>query len=252
RVVNALLLQLTDELAQRGIDKVELPGEPLSRRADGISVAALGTGDRIGRQFLTDTDSLEVGTEQCRHTHPLRAVMIVAVDLVEHRLNVQRVVALDVIEAVGPTVVRRRIGEWDGRTTGKRQRHRDGVDLRTVKVLDTLAARTVRPLIRRMLVGPGRTATVLAHHLEYSVHAQVLMRLNGAATVLRVAHQEVRVQSATAIEPGQILIDSLVPGDIRADRAGAGTTRVPQSIRHRRRRERTVIGIVVPQPRRDR
>jgi hypothetical protein len=69
-------------------------------------------------QLLTHAHSLEVGAEQGRYADLLRAVVVIAVDLVEYRPDVQGVVTPDVIEAVGPTVIRGRVRERHDGATG--------------------------------------------------------------------------------------------------------------------------------------
>ncbi len=223
--------QFGDELAEGLVDEVELARESWARCTQDVRITTLQARDRIHRQLLSNTDRLEVGSKQRRHAYFLRVIVVVAVDLIEHRLNMQRVVTLDVVEAVRPAVVERRVLEGhDGAAGDLRQRHRDGIDFRTVEILDPFAAGSIGPLIRRVLIGPCCAAAMRLHDLEYGVHPQVLMWQERVAAVLRIAHQKCRIQAPAPVEPGQVDIYGFIPRDIRADLARAGTAWIAQSV----------------------
>src|SRR5581483_5135395 len=117
-------------------------------------------------------------------------------------------------------VIWRGIREWDDLAAGDvRQRHRDRVDLGAVEILDPLAAGAVGPLVRGMLVGPGRAPAMRAHDPEDGVHAQILMRQDGAATVLWVAHEEMGIEASAPVQAREIDVHRLVPRDVGADLA---------------------------------
>lgn len=69
----------------------------------------LESADRIDREFFTDTYRLKVRSKKRGDTDFVPAVVRIAGDLIEDCLHVKHVVALDVIEAGGPAIVRRRI-----------------------------------------------------------------------------------------------------------------------------------------------
>ena len=80
----------------------------LARPCEGVSKNI-----RIARdlEFLADANGLEVGAEDGRYADFLRSVMRVAVNLVDDRLDVEHVVALDILEVGGPAVVGCEIGK---------------------------------------------------------------------------------------------------------------------------------------------
>jgi hypothetical protein len=179
-----LRLQFPHEPPYGLIDELKLARQTLARRSENIGVAALEPGHGVDRQLLTDADGLKVRAEQRRDADLVRAVVGEAVDLIDHGLNVERVIALDVIEAIGPSVIRRRVGKGYRRAAGKlRQRHRNRIDLRAIKIIDAFPARTVGPFIRGMLVSPRGASTAGFHDFEYRVHAQIFVRQNGLAAV---------------------------------------------------------------------
>jgi hypothetical protein len=68
-----------------------------------VRVAA-GHIDRFLDQLFADTDGLEIHPEQGGRGRPACAIMRVVIDLVEDRLNLETVVALNILEAVRPGI----------------------------------------------------------------------------------------------------------------------------------------------------
>ena len=75
--------------------------------------------------------------------------MSVAVDLVQYRLSVKLVVALDVRETVCPAIIVGRVWKGDRSAAAKRQSDRNGIDFWSVEIVDTAAAGTIGPFVRR-------------------------------------------------------------------------------------------------------
>jgi hypothetical protein len=194
----------------------------------------LSPGHRVDRELLADANRLEVRAEQRRDADLVCAVVSKAVDLVDHGLNVEQVIAFDIVKTIGPSVIGRRIGEGYRGAARKRQRHRNRIDLRTIEIIDAFAARTVGPFIRRMLVGPCRASTAGFHHFKYGVHAQILVRQNGLATVVGVSHQKFGVKTAARVESCEIHVHRLVPRDVGADFSGAAAAGIAETVRLRR------------------
>ena len=111
---------------------VEYVLERLRRRAAGVDVAALQSAWQ-GRhvQLLADADSLKVHPENVWHL--CRAAIVrLAADLIEDRVDLQGVIAPDVLKAVGPGIrcrngglVRQRIAALDAG-----QAYGNGIDFR--------------------------------------------------------------------------------------------------------------------------
>ena len=106
--------------------------------------------------------------------------MRVAVDLIQNRLNMGFVVALNVFEVGSPAIVGSWIGYIDRVATGIGQRNWNRVDLGTKEIIDACAARTVRPFICRMLVGSSCVATVGFYNFKDGIHAEIFVRVDGA------------------------------------------------------------------------
>jgi len=128
-------------------------------------------------------------------------------------------------------------------------RQRDGVDLRTKEVIDTLAAGAIGPFIGGMLVGPCRVTAVGFYHLKDSVDAEIFVRIDGRASTTGIAGQEIRVDGS--IELGEVGVDGFVELGDGADLAWARTAGCAdiRNVRRglSRRRELAVIGDVVPE-----
>ena len=100
-----------------------------------------------------------------------------------------------------------------------------------------------------MLVRPSGAAARRPQNFENRVNTQILVRQNGLAAVFRIADQVLGIQSAASVEPGQIHVHGLVPCDIGADLSGAVAARIAQAIGLGRRRQRPIVGVVVPKTR---
>ena len=101
RVVETLCLQLVDERPDRSVDELEFAQQRRARRARRIQVSA-GRAVALLDQLLADANRLEVHAEDGGNLVRLGAEVVLAIDLVEDRVDLQRVVALNVLEAVGP------------------------------------------------------------------------------------------------------------------------------------------------------
>ena len=145
-----------------------------------------------------------------------------AIDLVDHGLHVEQVVALDVAEVGGPAVVESVVDLGHRIATRKlRKRYWIRIDLRSVKIIHTCAAGAIRPFVGGMLIDPGRGAAIGFDDFENRVDLQILMRENGGAIFGRVARKKIWIDAAAAVEQGQIEIDGFVIGRRGADDAGA-------------------------------
>src|SRR5262249_12729279 len=116
-------------------------------------------------------------------------------------LDVERIVTTDVGKIRGPAVIRIGSGMVDRRAAGElRQRYWNGIDLRTIEIIYALAARTIGPLIRKVLVSPRGAAAVGLDHFEDSVDSQVFMGENRLAAVIGIALQEVGIDAAPTVK----------------------------------------------------
>ena len=70
------------------------------------SIAACLTPLLFSIKLLADAHRLEIHAEDIRHPAGRRAIMAQSVDLVEDGLDLEAVIALDIGEAVGPSVAR--------------------------------------------------------------------------------------------------------------------------------------------------
>ena len=176
RIVEALFLQFADECSDRGIDELEFAQQRRGGRARGIQISARGAVAAFN-QLLAHAHGLEVHAEDGGNLGLLGAEVVLAVDLVEDRVDLQGVVALDVLEAVGPGgQVRSGIedcgaGYAGGRGDAGKADH-VGVDFRRVEVVerDRAEARGDRR-VRRVLVGPCRVSASLVNDAEDAVGA---------------------------------------------------------------------------------
>ena len=93
------VLQIVHHLADRSIDECYLAEQQLARCSGRIEITAAA--DAFLDQLLAYADGLEVHAKKVWHTRPA-AFMILAVDLVQDAVDLEGIVALDVVEAVGP------------------------------------------------------------------------------------------------------------------------------------------------------
>ena len=118
-------------------------------------------------QLLAHADGLEVHAEDGRNLRRLSAEVVLAIDLVEDRIHLQRVVALNVLEAVGPRG-QVRTGIANG-GTGNAGRSRDagktdyvGVDFRSIEIVERGRADAGSDRrVRGVLVRPRRVSASL-------------------------------------------------------------------------------------------
>src|SRR5260370_28861040 len=100
-VVKTFCLQLADECPNRGVDEFEFVQQRLGGRASGIQISARHVVAFLN-ELLPDANSLEVHAEDSGNLGLLGAKVVFPIDLVEYRVDLQGVVALNVLEAVGP------------------------------------------------------------------------------------------------------------------------------------------------------
>ena len=117
RIVDTLGLQFLHDLAQRLIDEVQFRRQAHSRCTQDIRVATRSTTDWIDGELLADADRLKVGAKQRGDADVPGSIMREAVDLIDHRLHMQRVVAHDVGKAIGPAIVHGGVRERYRRAT---------------------------------------------------------------------------------------------------------------------------------------
>src|SRR5215470_4769231 len=204
RIKKAIFLELRDHFAQRLIDEIQFAGEYSARSSQHVGVAA-------DLQLLANADRLKVGAEECGHRRSPGVIVRETVNLVEHRLNMQRIVALDVVEVRGPAVVGSRSGSIDRRASGKlRKRYRNGVDLRTEEIIHAFSTWPAGPLVSGMFVRPGGPAAVGFYDLKDRIHPQVLVREYGRATVVWIPRQKRGIDATAAVELRQVEVDALV------------------------------------------
>ena len=156
--------------------------------------------------------------------------MIEAINLIDDGLHMQGIVTAYVREAVGPAIIRRGVRERHSRAARNLwQWHWNRIDFRAMEIIHALAAGTIGPFVRGMLVGPGRAAAMRPDHFENGVHPQVLVRHYGLTAASRISDQVFRIYAATGIQTREIDVDRLVHGYVGADRAGTGAARIAQA-----------------------
>ena len=172
---------------------------------------------------MADTDGLKVHAEN-RGDFGRGAVMGLALDLVENGIDLERVVALDVLEAVGPGgkvgagVAHGGAGVASGGLDAG-QRYDVGIDLGRVVIVNR-AARAGDGAVRGVLVRPGRVAAGVVNDVIDRVGADEVPRIDGCAALGGVARQLGRVDGrdaafgerragSTAIELGLVEINAL-------------------------------------------
>src|SRR5215469_6940595 len=190
-----LFLQLRDKSGDGRVDELEFVEQRLAGSAGRVEISA---GRVIARfdQLLADADRLEVHAEYVGSVLQLSfAEASVAIDPVEDRVDLQLVIALNVLKTVGPG---RNVGAGiedcgaggTGREGHSRKPNHGGVDFRTVEVVqccwpDTGGHRRVR----WVLVGPRGDSTILVNDAEDAVDADELPRPDRRAAARRVAGQ---------------------------------------------------------------
>ena len=180
-IVDALAPQFGDDPSECLVDEIKLRSETRGGFAENAYIAAIYRRpvcyDRAVLQFLADADGLIVEAEKRGDCRALRAIVREAVDLVDHSLHVEQVVALDVAEVGGPAVVESVVdlGHWIA-TRKLRKRYWIRIDLRSVKIIHTCAAWAIRPFIGGVLIDPGRGAAIGFDYFENRVDLQILMR----------------------------------------------------------------------------
>ena len=191
-IVVALTPQFRDDSSESFVDEIEFGGEARCRFAKNVQIAAVYRWPVLyewtAQQFLSNTDGLEIESEECRDWNGLRAIVRVAIDLVHDGCHVKQVVALDIAEVGRPAVVEGIVDEryWIA-ARELRKPYRIRVDFRSVKVIDTFAAGAIGPFVGGVLVGPGRAAAIAFHDFENRVHLEVFMREDREALVDRRA-----------------------------------------------------------------
>jgi hypothetical protein len=123
-IKKSLRAQFGNNLTERLVDEIKFTDETFAGSPENVRIAAVNSGDGINGQLFADAYRLKIRAEQSRDADLGGAIMVIAIDLIDDRSNVKRVVALDVVEARGPAVIRRGIRKVHGCATGKlRQRH---------------------------------------------------------------------------------------------------------------------------------
>src|SRR5271157_5589359 len=126
-----------------------------------------------------------------------------ATDLVQYRLNVKRIVALDIAQIRGPAVVRSGVRSRHWRTPGELgQSDRNRINLGPIKIVHSGATGTIGPFVGEVLVRPGGVAAVGLYDFKDGIHPQILMGKDRVTTVVRIARQKVRVDASAAVDLG--------------------------------------------------
>src|ERR1019366_811719 len=139
----------------------------------------------------------EVHAEDGRHRRGLRTVGGLSVDLVDDGLNLHVVVRHHrrlAGRVVGDLRERERVRRSVAEGKGAREVDSvcraavldERVYLRRIEVFDAEAGRTVDPVVRRVLVGPGRVATGSPDHFEDRVGLDELVGIDGIAISLAI------------------------------------------------------------------
>ena len=182
-----LVLEFTDDHTQSVIDEVQFERKTQVGSAEDIHISAIyvgsvsAEGDRSMLELLAHTHSLIIEPEQGGNADVHFAGVVEAVDLIENGPNVEQVIALDIAEVGGPTVVDGVIDQGDRIGSGElRKRDGIGVDFGAIEIVDAVSAGTIRPFVAGVLVGPSGVAAVILHNFEYRVGAKVLVGQIGA------------------------------------------------------------------------
>jgi hypothetical protein len=93
RIEEVLPLKLVDHLADAGIDELDCMPHSDRRSPNRVGISSL---DAPLDQLLSHAHRLEVHTEKSGYRSPVRAIVGLAVDLVQDRVDLKRVVALNV------------------------------------------------------------------------------------------------------------------------------------------------------------
>src|SRR5215510_9464591 len=99
RVEEVLILQLLYHLTDSCVHKLDLVPQRCRRSPRVIRVTAQNP---AFDELLAYADSLEVHTEQIRYTQSVRAEVRHAANPIDDRIDLERVVALNVQKTVGP------------------------------------------------------------------------------------------------------------------------------------------------------
>src|ERR1019366_389269 len=155
-------------------------------------------------ELLAHAQGLEVHAEDSGNLGFLGAEVILPIDPVENRVDFQRVVALNVLEAVGPG---RQVRAWIadcgagyacGRGHAGKANH-VGVDFRRVEVVERSRANAGGDRgVGGVLVGPCCVSASLVNNAEDAVGTDELPRVNGLATITRVADQSLGIDGGDA------------------------------------------------------
>ena len=101
----ARALQRGDHLADRSVHELDFDEQRRGWCAHIIQITALYDRRQLRPdEFLADTDGLEIHAKDGRNRRAGRAVMLQALDFVEDRIDLQRIVALNILEAGGIVV----------------------------------------------------------------------------------------------------------------------------------------------------
>src|ERR1035441_7423112 len=194
RVIEVAGLELFDKFADGCVNKLDFAQKGRRRSSSRIQIAACGV-DALLDQFLANTDCLEVHPEDGGDLCRIQAQVVLAVDLVHDGVDLQSVIALEVLESVGPggedrTGVENGSAGYAGgsRYSGKSDNIR--VDFRSVEVVQGAGAKAAGDRsVRGMLIRPCRVSASLMDHAEDAIGPDKLPRENGTATTARVARQ---------------------------------------------------------------
>src|SRR5450631_3764332 len=101
RFIQTVIPERIRKLADGGVDEFDFAKQGCRGRSRCIEVSA-GYVAALLNELLANADRLEVHAEEGGHLASTAAEVIVAPDPVQDRVHLQRVIALDVLEAVGP------------------------------------------------------------------------------------------------------------------------------------------------------
>src|SRR5208282_5143370 len=203
RIVETPGLQFLDPRRDGGVDELEFTEQRLSGRAGGIEISA-GYAVALLDELLAHTEGLEVHAEDGGNLGVLGAEVVLAIDLVEDGVDLQGVVALNVLEAVGPGgevgagITEGSAGCAEGRgDAGKGDHVR--VDLWTVEVVEGSGADTGSSRgVCGVLVGPCGVSAVLVNYAEDGVGADEFPGENGFAAVGGIADEALGIDGGEA------------------------------------------------------
>src|ERR1700674_5480930 len=158
-------------------------------------------------QFLAYAQRLVVHAEYRRNLSGAAAVALQSIDLIEKDLDLLQVVALNILEAVGPDAgfggIADRIAARITFNGGHPLDYR--VDFGAIEVVDVVIGRAdggvaFHNFVARILVRPCRVAAVAMRHTEDRVHAHVAMRIDRHTSVHRIEGELGWIDPAAAKE----------------------------------------------------